>query len=135
MDAKQRKSLDTYQSPKTESIIALCKSLKEKGLIDGIGMQGYWGIDYPSIYLIEPAIKKFAELDLEIQITELSVAVENETIVGYCTFSERDELSDEYDYSPFIGFVFVLRFSFCAVSFGFVLVGGHLKNAPYIKTS
>ena len=35
------------------------------------------------------------------------VAVENETIVGYCTFSERDELSDEYDYSPFIGFVFV----------------------------
>ena len=35
------------------------------------------------------------------------VAVENETIVGYCTFSERDELSNEYDYSPFIGFVFV----------------------------
>ena len=35
------------------------------------------------------------------------VAVENETIVGYCTFSERDELSEEYDYSPFIGFVFV----------------------------
>ncbi len=34
------------------------------------------------------------------------VAVENETIVGYCTFSERDELSEEYDYSPFIGFVF-----------------------------
>ena len=35
------------------------------------------------------------------------VAVENETIAGYCTFSERDELSEEYDYSPFIGFVFV----------------------------
>ena len=35
------------------------------------------------------------------------VAVENEAIVGYCTFSERDELSEEYDYSPFIGFVFV----------------------------
>ena len=35
------------------------------------------------------------------------VAVENETIVGYCTFSERDELSNECDYSPFIGFIFV----------------------------
>jgi len=35
------------------------------------------------------------------------VAVENESIVGYCTFSERDELSAEYDYSPFIGFIFV----------------------------
>ena len=35
------------------------------------------------------------------------VAVENEAIVGYCTLLERDELSEEYDYSPFIGFVFV----------------------------
>ena len=35
------------------------------------------------------------------------VAIENETLVGYCTFSERDGLSKEYDYSPFIGFVFV----------------------------
>lgn len=35
------------------------------------------------------------------------VAVEDETIIGYCTLSEKDELSEEYDYSPFIGFVFV----------------------------
>ena len=35
------------------------------------------------------------------------IAVENEAIVGYCTFTERDELPAEYDYSPFIGFVFV----------------------------
>ena len=35
------------------------------------------------------------------------VAVEDETIVGYCTFSERDELSEKYDFSPFISFVFV----------------------------
>ena len=35
------------------------------------------------------------------------VAVEDETIVGYCTLSERDELPEEYEYSPFIGFVFV----------------------------
>jgi len=41
----------------------------------------------------------------------------------------------DFSFLSFIGFVFVLRFSFCAVSFGFVLVGGHLKNAPYIKTS
>ena len=35
------------------------------------------------------------------------VAVEDRRIVGYCTFSERDELPEEYGYSPFIGFVFV----------------------------
>ena len=70
---------NTYQVPKTEGIYALCESLKEKGLIDGIGMQGYWGIDYPSIPMIETAMKKFAELDLQIHVTELSIGVDEET--------------------------------------------------------
>ncbi|WP_022761715.1 endo-1,4-beta-xylanase [Butyrivibrio sp. AD3002] len=70
---------NTYQAPKTEGIYTLCESLKEKGLIDGIGMQGYWGIDYPSDAVIESAIRKFSELGLEIQITELSVGVDDET--------------------------------------------------------
>ena len=70
---------NTYQVPKTEGIYALFESLKEKGLIDGIGMQGYWGIDYPSIPMIETAIKKFATLDLQIHVTELSIGVDEET--------------------------------------------------------
>lgn len=70
---------NTFQDKKRDAIYALCKSLKEKGLIDGIGMQGYWGIDYPSIGALEIAIHKFAELELEIHITELSVAVDQET--------------------------------------------------------
>ncbi len=28
-------------------------------------------------------------------------------VAGYCTFSEKDEMPDKYDISPFIGFVFV----------------------------
>lgn len=28
-------------------------------------------------------------------------------VVGFCTFSERDELPPEYGFTPFIGFVFV----------------------------
>ena len=35
------------------------------------------------------------------------VAVEDGCIAGYCTFTGKDELADQYDYSPFIGFVFV----------------------------
>jgi len=69
---------NTYMIPKTNAIYELCSSLKEKGLIDGIGMQGYWGISYPSIASIEAAIKKFATLDLEIHITELSIGVDEE---------------------------------------------------------
>jgi endo-1,4-beta-xylanase len=74
---------NTYQLPKTEAIYALCESLKEKGLIDGIGMQGYWGIGYPSNKDIETAIRKFAELDLEIQITELSIGVDEENEANF----------------------------------------------------
>ncbi len=69
---------NTYETKKCDAICTLCASLKEKGLIDGIGMQGYWGVDYPSIGTLELAIKKYAKLDLEIQITELSVSVEEE---------------------------------------------------------
>ncbi|MBE5859596.1 MAG: endo-1,4-beta-xylanase [Butyrivibrio sp.] len=70
---------NTYQAPKTTAIYNLCESLKEKGLIDGIGMQGYWGIDYPPMTDIKRAIEKFAELGLEIHITELSVGVDEES--------------------------------------------------------
>ncbi|MCR5332005.1 MAG: GNAT family N-acetyltransferase [Lachnospiraceae bacterium] len=35
------------------------------------------------------------------------VAAENEKIIGYCTFSLKDELPEDSPYSPFIGFMFV----------------------------
>ena len=28
-------------------------------------------------------------------------------VAGFCTFAEKDELPEEYDFTPFIGFVFV----------------------------
>ena len=69
---------NTFQTEKRDAIYTLCSSLKEKGLIDGIGMQGYWGVTSPTIGILELTIKKFAELELEIQITELSVSVTEE---------------------------------------------------------
>ena len=70
---------NTYELTKRDAICNLCAHLKEEDLIDGIGMQGYWGIDYPNIVAITSAITAFSELDLEIQITELSVGVDEET--------------------------------------------------------
>ncbi|MCH5274133.1 MAG: endo-1,4-beta-xylanase [Lachnospiraceae bacterium] len=70
---------NTYDTQKRECIYNLCKALADEGLIDGIGMQGYWGIGYPSVATIETTIKKFAELGLEIQITEMSVGVDDIT--------------------------------------------------------
>lgn len=31
----------------------------------------------------------------------------NGKVVGFCTIAERDELPEEYEFTPFIGFVFV----------------------------
>lgn len=70
---------NTYELKKRNAIYALCEDLKEKGLIDGIGMQGYWGIDYPNITAITGTITIYSRLDLEIHVTELSVGVDEET--------------------------------------------------------
>lgn len=80
---------NTYQTEKRDAIYALCSSLKEKGLIDGIGMQGYWGITSPTIGILELTIKKFAELELEIHITELSVSVTEEDDVSFKKQGDR----------------------------------------------
>lgn len=68
---------NAYEPKKLENIYKLCEYLNSKGLIDGIGMQGYWGISYPALGTIKDAISKYAELGLEIQITELSIGAEN----------------------------------------------------------
>ena len=44
-------------SSKRDGIAKLAKELKKKGLIDAVGMQGHWLLDYPSSKLIEDAIK------------------------------------------------------------------------------
>ncbi len=70
---------NTFQSPKIDGIYSLVESLKEKDLIDGLGMQGYWGMDWPGEKTIRVAIERYATLGLEIHITELSVGVDQET--------------------------------------------------------
>lgn len=68
---------NTFQPLKTMKIYELVSYLKEKNLIDGIGMQGYMSLTYPGIAggndSFMSALSKFAELDLEIHITELTI--------------------------------------------------------------
>lgn len=74
---------------KRECIYNLCNDLKEKGLIDGIGMQGYWSISSPSLSEIKEAIERFAELGLEIQLTEWSINAPVEDETGFAVQAER----------------------------------------------
>lgn len=63
---------------KREKIYKLVKSLKEAGVpIHGIGMQGHWAINEPSEEELKNTLRKFTELGLKIQITELDISVYN----------------------------------------------------------
>lgn len=79
----------TFDTKKLDNIYKLCDYLNQKGLIDGIGMQGYWGISSPSLGTLKSTINKYAELGLEIQITELSIGVDNATEEGYIEQGNR----------------------------------------------
>nr|WP_154983281.1 endo-1,4-beta-xylanase [Paenibacillus xylanexedens] len=58
---------------KREHMYQLVKKLKEKGLIDGVGLQSHYNLESPPIDEIEKTINLFAGLGLDIQITELDV--------------------------------------------------------------
>lgn len=68
---------NTFQPARREAIYNLASHLKNKGLIDGIGMQSYIGLDYPGLDSgtdnYKAALTRFGELGLELHITELSI--------------------------------------------------------------
>ncbi len=65
----------TYDKAKMFNIINLLEPLKEKNLVDGIGMQSHIQLDSPTTLDYQYAIQHYADIGLEIQITELDVDV------------------------------------------------------------
>jgi len=61
---------------KRKGVVAMIKKLQEQGVkVDGIGMQGHVGLDYPAIEEFENSILAFAELGVPVMITELDITV------------------------------------------------------------
>ena len=60
---------------KRDGIAKLAKELKKKGLIDAVGMQGHYLLDYPSSKQIEEAIKKYADAGVMVMVTEMDIDV------------------------------------------------------------
>ena len=67
----------------------ILKPLVEKGLIDGMGMQSHIGMSSPSIAQYEKAIRSYADMGLEIQITELDVALRSNSEEDLLALAER----------------------------------------------
>ena len=67
---------NAWRPEKRDGIVRMVKMLQKEGIrIDGVGMQGHWGLDYPKTTYIEAAIDAFAACDVKVMITELDVDV------------------------------------------------------------
>jgi endo-1,4-beta-xylanase len=61
---------------KREGVVRMVRALQEQGVkIDGIGMQGHIGLEFPAIGEFEKSILAFADLGVAVSITELDLSV------------------------------------------------------------
>jgi endo-1,4-beta-xylanase len=67
---------NAWRPAKRDGIVRMVKMLQaERIRIDGVGMQGHWGLNYPKTEYIEAAIDAYAALGVKVMITELDVDV------------------------------------------------------------
>lgn len=67
---------NAWRPSKRDGIVRMVKMLQKEGIkIDGIGIQGHWGLDYPKTEYIEAAIEAYSALGVKVMITELDVDV------------------------------------------------------------
>lgn len=67
---------NAWRPEKVQGIVRMVKMLQKEGIkIDGIGIQGHWGLNYPENKYIEDAIDAYAALGVKVMITELDVDV------------------------------------------------------------
>ncbi|MBW8243534.1 endo-1,4-beta-xylanase [Muricauda oceani] len=61
---------------KRQGAIAMVKNILDQGVkVDGIGMQGHWHLNSPSLEEIEQSILDYSALGVKVAITELDVSV------------------------------------------------------------
>lgn len=81
-----------YEDRKSTFIFNILKGLKDKGLVDGMGMQSHWVMDYPSISMFETAVRKYNTLGLELQLTELDIKQPDNSTSALAAQADRYKL-------------------------------------------
>lgn len=67
---------NAWRPTKRDGIAKMVRMLQKAGIrIDGIGIQGHWGLNFPKNEYIKAAIDTFASLGVKVMITELDVDV------------------------------------------------------------
>ena len=61
---------------KVARVVELVNDLKTKGIkIDGIGLQGHWGLDYPPMNELKDAMNAYAETGVQMMVTEIDMDI------------------------------------------------------------
>ncbi len=71
-----------YIQGKLTAICDMAQNLKEKGYIDGIGMQAHLDVGFPSAAMFENALKQYVATGLDVQITELDITTDDHSEAG-----------------------------------------------------
>lgn len=67
---------NAWRPTKRDGIVRMVKMLQKEGIrIDGVGIQGHWGLNFPQTKYIEDAIDAYAACGMKVMITELDVDV------------------------------------------------------------
>ncbi|MDE5565035.1 MAG: endo-1,4-beta-xylanase, partial [Oscillospiraceae bacterium] len=74
-----------YMPDKTTAIVNMANELKERNLIDGIGMQSHLDVTFPSVSAYRKALAAFAATGLDIQVTELDATTSDLSKQGFET--------------------------------------------------
>jgi endo-1,4-beta-xylanase len=65
-----------WHPKKIAAISKLIRDLKAKNIrIDGLGLQGHWGMDYPKLEEIDHMLTEYGKLGVKLMITELDIAM------------------------------------------------------------
>jgi endo-1,4-beta-xylanase len=88
-----------WKPEKIQGIKKLVERLKSKGIrIDGIGLQGHWGLDYPSTQEIENMFSEYGGLGIKLLVTELDVTVlPDASRAGGADIARRTKMRKELD--------------------------------------
>ena len=67
---------NAWRPEKRDGIMRMVRMLQQEGIrIDGVGIQGHWGLNFPKNEYVEAAIDSFASLGVKVMITELDIDV------------------------------------------------------------
>lgn len=79
-----------YIAQKRDLLYAKVVELHDAGILDGVGMQSHWDMDFPSVDLFETALEKYASIDgIEIQLTEIDMHNNDDSEEGLKKQAER----------------------------------------------